>query len=69
MSTGLNKDSDNVYSAENYDVFIDSPIEAGNQNMLEFDIKGISHYICLSERVIMTKTFLLKISKLSQKKR
>ncbi len=48
ISTGLNKESDNIYSAENYDVFIDSPIEIGNQNILEFEIKGIKHYICLS---------------------
>ncbi len=48
ISTGLNSESENVYSAENYDVFIDSPIEIGNQNILEFEIKGVMHYICLS---------------------
>lgn len=48
ISTGLNKESANTFSAENYDVYIDSPIESGNQKILEFEIKGIQHYICLS---------------------
>ncbi len=60
ISTGLTKESDNVYSAENYDVFIDSPIEAGNQNILEFDIKGISHYICLSGKGNYDEDILIK---------
>jgi len=50
ISTGMEKISENVYTAENYDVFIDSPIEIGNQNILEFEIRGIKHYICLSGR-------------------
>ncbi|MEO8664825.1 MAG: PDZ domain-containing protein [Ignavibacteria bacterium] len=48
ISTGLEKGSVNIYSAENYDVFIDSPVEIGNQNVLEFDIKGIKHSICMA---------------------
>jgi len=48
ISTGLEKVSGNIYSADNYDVFIDSPVEIGNQNILEFEIKGIKHFICLS---------------------
>lgn len=48
ISTGLEKISENIYSADNYDVFIDSPVEIGNQNILEFKIKGIKHFICLS---------------------
>lgn len=48
ISTGLEKVSGNIYSADNYDVFIDSPVEIGNQNILEFKIKGIKHFICLS---------------------
>ena len=50
ISTGMEKVSRNVYTAENYDVFIDSPLELGNQNILEFEIRGIKHYICLSGR-------------------
>lgn len=60
ISTGLAKESDSVYSAENYDVFIDSPVEAGNQNILEFDIKGISHYICLSGKGNFDEDTILK---------
>lgn len=48
ISTGLEKISDNVYEAENYDILADSPMELGNQNIFEFDIKGINHYICMS---------------------
>lgn len=48
ISTGLIKESETEYSAENYDVFIDSPLEIGNQKVLEFDVKGIRHFICLS---------------------
>jgi predicted metalloprotease with PDZ domain len=50
ISTGLNKESDNIYSAENYDAFIDCPVEIGNQNILEFEIRGVRHYICLTGR-------------------
>lgn len=48
ISTGLEKNSENIFSADNYDIFIDSPVEIGNQNILEFEIRGIKHYICLS---------------------
>lgn len=48
VSTGLVRESEKVYSADNYDIFIDSPVEIGNQNVLEFDIKGIKHFICLA---------------------
>lgn len=48
ISTGLTKESETIYSAENYDIFIDSPIEIGNQNVLEFEINEIKHYICLA---------------------
>ncbi|MDZ4711521.1 MAG: peptidase M61 [bacterium] len=48
ISTGLNRESEGIYSADNYDIFIDSPIEIGNQEVLEFEIKGVKHYICMS---------------------
>ncbi len=60
ISTGLTKESDSVYSAENYDVFIDSPVEAGNQNILAFDINGISHFICLSGKGNYDEDTLIK---------
>ena len=47
ISTGLDKVGDS-YEAENYDVLADSPLEIGNQNVLEFEIRGIKHYIALT---------------------
>lgn len=47
ISTGLKKISDGVYSADNYDILADSPIEAGNQNVLNFTVSGKEHHICL----------------------
>lgn len=60
ISTGMEKVSKNVYTAENYDVFIDSPFEIGNQNVLEFEIRGIKHYICLSGRGNYNEEKLIK---------
>ncbi|MEZ4820909.1 MAG: PDZ domain-containing protein [Ignavibacteria bacterium] len=48
ISTGLEKISENIYEAENYDILIDSPVAIGNQEILEFEIKGVRHYICMS---------------------
>lgn len=48
VSTGLENLSGNVYSAENYDELVDTPLEIGNQNILEFEIDGIRHFICMS---------------------
>ncbi|MBK8981745.1 MAG: M61 family metallopeptidase [Ignavibacteria bacterium] len=47
ISTGLSKISENVFYADNFDILIDSPLEIGNQNILEFEIQGIKHFICL----------------------
>jgi len=47
ISTGLKKVSENCYSAENYDELIDCPLEIGNHTVLEFDVSGIKHYICI----------------------
>lgn len=47
ISTGLEKEGE-YYSADNYDEFIDSPVEIGNQEILEFEINGIKHFICIS---------------------
>jgi len=60
ITTGMEKVSRNVYSADNYDVFIDSPVEIGNQNILEFEIRGIKHYICLSGRGNYNEEKLIK---------
>ncbi|MBX7044728.1 MAG: PDZ domain-containing protein [Ignavibacteria bacterium] len=50
ISTGLEKTGDNLYEADNYDILADSPIEIGNQNILEFEILGTKHFICLYGR-------------------
>lgn len=50
ISTGLEKIGDNLYEAENYDILADSPIEIGNQKVLEFEIQNIKHYIALVGR-------------------
>lgn len=50
ISTGLRKESGTLYSAENYDEFIDSPVEIGNQNIMEFETDGIKHYISVTGR-------------------
>ncbi len=50
ISTGLEKIGNNLYEAENYDVLADSPIEIGNQKVLEFEIQNIKHYIALTGR-------------------
>ncbi|CAN5645694.1 PDZ domain-containing protein [soil metagenome] len=47
ISTGLKKISENLYSADNYDILADSPFEAGNQNVLDFNVSGKDHHICL----------------------
>jgi predicted metalloprotease with PDZ domain len=45
VSTGLNKTSSGLLTAENYDKFIDCPIEIGNQKIIEFDIEGVKYYV------------------------
>lgn len=59
ISTGLKKESNTIYSAENYDEFIDSPVEIGNQEILEFDIENIKHFIVLSGKGNYNKDILI----------
>ncbi len=47
ISTGLTYIERNLYKAENYDVFVDCPIEIGNQEVLEFESDGKKHYISI----------------------
>jgi predicted metalloprotease with PDZ domain len=60
ISTGLEKIGDNLYEAENYDVLADSPIEIGNQKVLEFEIQNIKHYIALTGRANYDDETLIK---------
>lgn len=48
ISTGLNRISENIFYADNFDILVDSPLEIGNQNILEFEIKGVKHFISLT---------------------
>lgn len=48
ISTGLKKISNDLYESDNYDDFIDCPIVAGNQEILEFTVSGKKHFICMA---------------------
>lgn len=49
ISCGLEHDKNNLFKlyADNYDVLADSPIEIGNQDIIEFDALGIPHYVAM----------------------
>ena len=60
VSTGLTKISETTYEAENYDILVDSPIETGNQNIIEFEINGIKHSIALCGKGNYDEKVLIK---------
>ncbi len=45
ISTALPKIKEGVYSCDNFDMLVDSPIEIGNHEILQFDYKGVKHTI------------------------
>jgi predicted metalloprotease with PDZ domain len=49
ISTSLkNKDGkDNIFEIPNYDILADSPIEIGNQDILEFEAAGVKHSVVM----------------------
>ncbi|MGB4397855.1 MAG: PDZ domain-containing protein [Daejeonella sp.] len=49
ISTGLDKVAakENTYSAPNYDILYDSPIEVGNQDIFYFDAAGVAHEVAM----------------------
>ena len=49
ISTGLEpvKGKPGTFSAENFDVLYDSPILLGNQEYLQFEVKGVPHYVAI----------------------
>lgn len=49
ISCGLPKINNNPWQlrAENYDVLADSPIEIGNQDIIEFEAQGIKHSVAM----------------------
>ena len=47
ITTALKSSGNNVYTAENYDVFVDAPIEIGNHQTFEFEADGIPHTVAV----------------------
>jgi len=49
ISTGLDKvaSKENTYSAPNFDILFDSPIEVGNQDIFEFTAAGVLHEVAM----------------------
>jgi len=49
ISTGLDKveGKENTFSAPGFDVLFDSPVLAGNQEVMSFDVEGIPHHIAV----------------------
>lgn len=49
ISCGLAHDKNNPFKlyADDYDVLADSPIEIGNQDIIEFEALGIPHYVAM----------------------
>ena len=60
ISTGLSKVSAHCYSAENYDELIDCPLEIGNQEVVEFSVQDISHYVCIFGKGNYTEEVIVK---------
>lgn len=55
IATGLEpvKGQTNTFSATDFDVLYDCPILIGNQEYLQFDVKGVPHYVAM-ENVAVT---------------
>ena len=49
ISTGLDKvaNKENTYSAPDFDILYDSPIEVGNQDIFEFSAAGVLHEVAM----------------------
>lgn len=49
ISTGLepSREDKNTFLLPNYDILVDSPIEIGNQKVLEFEVRGVPHEIAI----------------------
>jgi predicted metalloprotease with PDZ domain len=60
VSTGLDREGSNLYSARDYTVFIDSPVEIGNQETFQFKVKGIDHEIAVRGKGNFNKDTLQK---------
>ena len=47
VSTGLERLSDWEFLAKDYDAIVDSPIEAGNQQVASFQVQGVEHQVSM----------------------
>ncbi len=47
VSTGLEQTSDWEFSAPDYDILVDSPIEVGNQEIRTFAVQGVEHHVSI----------------------
>jgi len=47
VSTGLKQISEWEYEAQDYDVFVDSPLEIGNQEVRSFEVGGVKHEVSI----------------------
>ncbi len=49
ISCSMNKQKNNAYHllADNYDVLADSPIEIGNQDVIEFTAQNVEHFVAM----------------------
>lgn len=62
ISTGLDAIPDklNTYFASNFDVLFDCPILLGNQQIINFNVKGVPHSLTVSEKDTLDKTHFIK---------
>lgn len=47
ITTALKTEGGTKFTAENYDVFVDAPIEIGNQKVFEFEASGVKHTVAM----------------------
>jgi len=47
ISTALKNEGDNIFSFDDYDQLVDSPIEIGNQDIFEFTAGGVKHTVAM----------------------
>ena len=67
ISTGLDNIEGmiNTFYASDFDMLYDSPILAGNQNILSFEVQGIPHYVALENPVnIDTAKYISDLKKM-----
>ena len=59
ISTGLEKVSDATFIAPDYDIFVDSPIEIGNHEVLRFEAEGGVHEVAMYGQALYNKEKLI----------